>query len=488
MLTTIFAAAALLAAPGDLDPTFDGDGLRTVGGDAAQAVLVQPDGKLVLAGYGDTDFAVARLHPDGRSDLSFDGGLSRADFGGFDFGHAAALQGDGKIVVAGNTEVNFDIAVARLHPDGSLDASFDPGGTDGPGKKVFGSFGTDIANAVFVQPDGKVVVAGTIDGNFAVTRLNADGSFDASFDGDGTAGADFGGTDFGYAVALQPDGRIVVAGQAGGDDVAVARFNPDGTPDATFDVDGTRRFGYGGVDAARAVLVQPDGGIVVAGHGGPDGSVPVTRLSPNGLFDPGFGDNGTAWIDFGGIDSGYAAALQPDGKIVVAGERSGDDDDFAVARLQPGGVLDTTFGSAGRTTVDFGGQESGAAVALQPDGRIVVAGDTTVGSDFAVARLLGDPPPLPGGGPGAPGGARVPAAARCAGKRATIVGTARRDVLRGTRRADVIVARGGDDRIRAGRGNDLVCGGAGKDRLFGGPGRDRCLGGAGRDRVACERR
>ena len=489
MLTTILAVAALLAAPGALDPSFDGDGMRTFGassGDAAEAVLVQPDGKIVLAGFGDTNFAVARLNPDGVSDLSFDGGFAGADFGGFDFGHAAALQPDGKIVVAGNTDVNFDIAVARFNPDGSLDARFDPGGADGPGKKVFGSFGTDIGNAVLVQPDGKIVVASTIDGNFAVTRLNADGSFDMSFDGDGTAVADFGGADYGYAVALQPDGRIVVAGQAGGDDVAVARFNPDGTSDTTFDVDGTRRFGYGGVDVARAVLVQPGGAIVVAGSGGPDGNVAVTRLSPDGLFDDRFGDNGTAWVDFGGQDFGYAAALQPDGKILVAGERSGDDDDFASARLQPGGVLDTTCGSGGRTTVDFGGQDSGTAVALQGDGRIVLAGDTTVGSDFAVARLLGDPP-LPGGGPGTPGGP-APAVLRCAGRRATIVGTARRDVLRGTRRADVIVARGGNDRIRAGRGNDLVCGGAGNDRLFGGPGKDRCLGGAGRDRAACEKR
>ena len=490
MLMTIFAVAAALAAPGDLDPSFDGDGMRTfgaAGADAAKAVLVQPDGKLVLAGFGDTNFAVARLNPDGISDLSFDGGLASADFGGFDFGHAAALQGDGKIVVAGNTEVNYDIAVARFNPDGSLDASFDPGGTEGAGKKVFGSFGTDIGNAVLVQPDGKIVVAGTIDGNFAVARLNGDGSFDTSFDGDGMSGADFGGADFGYAVALQPDGRIVVAGQAGGDDVAVARFNPDGTLDPAFDVDGTKRFGYGGVDVARAVLVQPGGGIVVAGSGGPDLEVAVTRLSPDGLFDRRFGDEGTAWVDFGGSDYGFAAALQPDGKIVVAGERSGDDDDFGIARLQPGGVLDTTFGSGGRTTVDFGGQDSGSSVALQPDGRIVVAGDTTVGNDFAVARLLGDPHP-PGGGPGAPGGAPFPAVRRCAGKRATIVGTTRRDVLRGTRRADVIVALRGNDRIRAGRGNDLVCGGAGNDRLFGGPGKDRCLGGGGRDRAVCERR
>jgi uncharacterized delta-60 repeat protein len=504
---TIVVVAVLLtalsglahAAPGDLDPTFDGDGIRTfgaLGGGGAQAVLVQPDGKLVLAGYGGTDFAVARLNPDGSSDTSFDDdGMSGADFGGNDFGYAAALQPDGKIVVAGQTDVNNDIAVARFNPDGSLDASFDPGGTDGPGKKTFGSGGFDIANAVLVQPDGKVVVAGTGNADFAVTRLNPDGSFDTSFDGDGTAAADFGGADYGYAAALQPDGRIVVAGQAGDEDVAVARFNPTGpadkTLDTTFSGAGTKRIGYGGFDAARAVLVQPDGKIVVVGYGGPIRKLAVTRLSADGSFDPGFGDGGTAWVDFGGDDIGYAAALQRDGKIVVAGERSGDDDDFAIARLQPGGALDTTFSGDGRTTVDFGGADSGSSMALQLNARIVIAGDTTVGGDFAVARLQGDPPPSGGAGDGSghePGGG--PGVPRCAGRRATIVGTGRRDMLRGTRRADVIVALGGNDRIRAEGGNDLVCGGAGnddvtgqsgRDRLFGGPGNDRLGGGGGKD-------
>jgi uncharacterized delta-60 repeat protein len=484
------------AAPGDLDPSFDGDGMRTFGanaGDTAKAVLVQPDGKLVLAGYGGANFAVARLNPDGISDLSFDGGMTGVDFGDFDFGNAAALQPDGKIVVAGHTEANRDIAVARFNPDGSLDTTFDPGGTDGPGKKVFGYGGFDSANAVLVQPDGKVVVAGAGNGDVAVTRLNPDGSFDTSFDGDGTAGADFGGPDYGYAVALQPDGRIVVAGSAGGEDVGVARFNPAGPADDTLDTsfggNGTKRFGYGGYDAAHAALVQPDGRIVLLGDGGPDGKIAVTRLRPNGSFDDGFGDGGTVWVDFGGLNFGRAAALQRDGKIVVAGERSGDEHDFAIARLQPAGALDTTFGGDGRTTVDFGGEDSGFSVALQADGRIVVAGDTTVGSDFAVTRLQGDAAPSGGPGPAQGGGPGVP---RCAGKRATIVGTARRDTLRGTPRADVIVALGGNDRIRAGRGNDLVCGGtgndditgqAGRDRLFGGPGRDRLLGGPGNDRL-----
>jgi uncharacterized delta-60 repeat protein len=484
------------AAPGDLDPSFGGDGMRTFGalsGDDAQAVLVQPDGKLVLAGYGGGNLAVARLNRDGSSDVSFgDGGMSGTDFGGNDSGHAAALQPDGKIVVAGYKEVDAEIAVARFHPNGSLDSSFDPGGADGPGRKTFGYGGYDIARAVLVQPDGKIVVVGNGNANrdLAVTRLNPDGSFDRSFDGDGTAGADVGGADLGFAAALQPDGKIVVAGSTGGEDVAVARFNPTGpadkTLDTTFNGAGWRRFGYGGFDSARAVLVQPDGKIVLAGYGGPNYDLMVTRLNSDGSFDSGFSDGGTSGTDLGVNDYGHAAALQPDGKIVVAGERSSDDDDFAIVRLQPGGALDTTFSFDGRTTVNFGGNDSGQAVTLQANGRIVVAGDTTPGRDFAVARLLGDPSAGAGKPPGGvgdePGGRTgVPL---CARRRATIVGTVRRDVLRGTRRADVIVALGGNDRVRAARGNDVVCGGAGTDTLAGESGRDRLLGGAGNDRLS----
>ena len=187
-----------------------------------------------------------------------------------------------------------------------------------------------------------------------------------------------------------------------------------------------------------------------------------------------------------------------------------------ILRIQPGGALDTTFDGDGRKTIDLGGSDGARALALQPDGRIVVAGHGGVGADLAVVRLLGDPgsgargggTPGAGGGPGA--GSGVP---RCAGKPATIVGTAVRDRLRGTRRPDVIAMLGGNDVAGGGRGNDLICagpgndrvlgnsgsdrlngqsgqdrlqGGAGKDRLAGGAGRDRCFGGPGRDRVNCE--
>jgi uncharacterized delta-60 repeat protein len=515
------------AAPGDLDPSFDGDGKTTFGyggSDAARAVVVQPDGKIVLVGTGDAnvDFVITRLNRDGSFDTSFDGdGTVGIDFGGGDYAQAVALAPDGRIVVAGYTSGTFATAVARLNTDGSLDATFDPGGADGSGKKTFSK---DRANAVLVAPDGKIVLAGSGGPNFdfVITRLDPDGALDTSFDGDGTLSIEFGDKEAARGAALQPDGKIVVAGQTGNNiDVAVARANPDGSLDDTFDATGEKMFGYGGDDGAAAVALQPDGRIVVAGFGGPDTRLAVTRLNPDGSFDPGFDGDGTAAIDFGGDDAAYAVALAPNGKIVVAGVGMGGlgVGAFAIARLQRGGALDTTFSFDGKTTVDYGGADYASAVALAPDGKIVVAGHTSVNDDVAVARLQGDPPAATGagtgaggtgaggtgaGGPGPGSGRSAGAVPRCAGRRATIVGTAGRDVLRGTKRADVIVALGGNDVVRAAQGNDIVCGGSGndtltggsgRDRLLGGPGSDRltggagrdtCLGGSGRDRATCE--
>jgi uncharacterized delta-60 repeat protein len=529
---------AAFALPADLDPSFDGDGkkvLANVGLDYAEAVLVQPDGKIVVAGYpssGEQDFTVARLNADGSLDSRFDdNGVTVADFGDQDIAHAAALQPDGKIVVTGYAAAgtNRNVAVARFNPDGSLDASFDPGGGEGPGKRIIDYGGVDGAVDVLVQPDGRIVLAGYggTGTDLAVTRLNANGSDDMSFDGDGTAGADFGGFDHGHGVALQADGKIVAGGDTSQNaDVAVARFNPTGPADLTFDdsfdADGKRTLDYAGDDNGIAVLVQPDRKLVVAGHGGGNTALTATRLNPDGSVDPGFGKEGTSAADFGGGEEGYAALLQPNGKIVLVGATSVGDD-IAVVRLQPGGALDNTFSSDGKTTVNVAGNDDGYAAALQADGKIVIAGYTSGGA--AVVRLEGDPPPGAAGGGGPGGGVEGgPGTPRCAGEPATIVGTVGRDRLRGTRRADVILALGGNDtvsgagaadlicggrgndnlrggpgpdRVHGQRGKDALSGGAGKDllaggpsndRLVGGPQRDRCLGGAGRDRTrTCEK-
>jgi uncharacterized delta-60 repeat protein len=143
-----------------------------------------------------------------------------------------------------------------------------------------------------------------------------------------------------------------------------------------------------GGGSLRAVLVQPDRNIVVAGNASGSAMMTVTRLKPDGSLDATFGGGGTTTVAFGSLANPLGgAARRPDGKIVIAGYTQ-DGEDVAVARLNAGGSLDATFGAAGKATVDFGVATFGNAVALAPNGRIVVAGQKTGGDDFAVARLL----------------------------------------------------------------------------------------------------
>jgi uncharacterized delta-60 repeat protein len=286
LVLALGSSADALAAPGDLDATFDGDGAYAIdsgGTESADAVALQPDGKIVVVGrtHVSNDAVVYRLNPDGSFDTSFDGDGARAiDSGGAEYGDAVALQPDGKIVVTGRTTVNADAVVYRLNPDGSLDASF-----DGDGARAIDSGGTEFANAVALQPDGKVVVAGytTVNDDAVVYRLNPDGSLDASFDGDGARGIDSGGTESADAVALQPDDKIVVAGYTTvNDDAVVYRLNPDGSLDASFDGDGARAIDSGGAEFGNAAALHPDGKIVVVGYTSVNDDVAVYRLNPNG--------------------------------------------------------------------------------------------------------------------------------------------------------------------------------------------------------------
>ncbi len=519
-------AAVAVAAPGDLDTSFDGDGRVTIdyGGlsDEANDVLVQPDGKIVSVGGGNaqSDFAISRVNPDGSPDTGFDGdGTIGINFGGLDIANGVARQADGKIVAAGYTSQSDRVAVVRLNPDGGLDANF---GLNGLQTIEYG--GQDGAADVLVQPDGKIILAAQ-GGNTApnaqnihVTRLGVNGTPDPSFGIGGTTVLDFGGRDLAGAVALQDDGKVVVTGTTnatGGGDIVVARLNSNGSPDGSFDGEGRRTINLNASDSGEAVLVQPDGKIVVAGYREPAGGVaPVVRLEPDGSFDRSFA-GGTALVP--GISRIYDLALLANGKFVVAGFGPTD---TGVARIQPGGSPDDTFGGGdGSVTVGAPeGETAGNAVAIQANGAIVVAGyvDTFPSpqeDNVFLARLEGDPLDTgggpggggtgdggaggggqggggPGGGPGGGGGGfTVP---RCAGKRATIVGTSRKDRLRGTRRADVIVALGGNDIIKGGRSNDRICAGtgndsiageSGNDRIYGQSGKDKASGGSGNDRI-----
>jgi uncharacterized delta-60 repeat protein len=379
-----------MANPGALDTSFGNGGKKTVnfgGTDAARVVLVQANGRLVVAGGGAAggSFCVVRLRTNGTLDTTFGSGGKRiVDFGGENESvYGAALQADGRIVLAGDS--NFRVAVARLKTNGSLDASF-----EGDGKKIFSWGAIGRAQAVVMAPNGKILIAGFSGpegGNIQVARLNANGLLDKTFGVDGKAAVDFGGDDFGLAMARQANGRILVAGRSTAGGAVVARLRANGVVDPDFDGDGRVTLPGGG--SASAVLVQPDRNIVVAGNASGSAMMTVTRLKPNGSPDTGFGTGGTATIDFATLaDLAAGAALQPDGKIVVAGYSQGTED-VAVARLNPNGSPDPTFGTAGKATVEFGVATFGFAVALQSNKRIVVAGQKTGNDDFAVARLLG---------------------------------------------------------------------------------------------------
>jgi uncharacterized delta-60 repeat protein len=483
-------AARTAPAPraGDLDTSFGGTGMVTTnfGGvdDRAFALALQPDGKLVVAGvslaHSSWDFALARYLPDGTLDPTFSGdGTVRTDLasGSFEEATALALQSDGKIVVAGrsNASGSWDFALARYRVNGTLDPSF---GDAGLVRTDFGSDTFEGAWALTLQPDGKIVVAGesNVGGSldFALARYRPDGTLDPSFGHHGTVHTDFerGREDAAFALVLQPDGKLVVAGQSeasGSWDFALARYLPDGTLDPTFGTHGTVRTDFGGTsDHAVALALQPDGKLVVAGLSLDDGvDIALARYRPDGTLDPSFSGDGTVRSEFGSGTSDWtsALALQPDGKIVVAGyayaSETGGNPAFALARYRANGTLDPTFGTNGTALSDFWSNFA-FALAIQPrDGRLVVAGES--GGDFALARYH---------------------AITCSGVVVTQVGTARNDLLVGTAGPDVIFGLGGDDTILGLGGDDLLCGGSGDDTLRGGSGNDHLSGGPGMDTCA----
>ncbi|MDX3248117.1 calcium-binding protein [Streptomyces sp. ME18-1-4] len=404
----LFCPGIALAAPGDLDPTFGTGGkVITNFGGTDFATSVQADGKIVAAGFtsagGANDFALARYNTNGSLDTTFGtGGKVTTDFGGTNDGaHAVAVQPDGKIVAAGQSGSGFtlDFALARYNTDGSLDTTFGTGG------KVTTSFGASFNQAfgVVLQTDGKIVAAGTTNAgagdDFAVARYNTDGSLDTSFGTGGLVTTDFGtgSSDEASGVALQSDGKIVLAGSSdsgGTEDFALARYNTDGSLDTTFGTGGKVTTSFGGNEFADGVVVQTDGKIVAAGFTNAGGTqdFALARYNTDGSLDTTFGTGGKIVTNFGGDDVALGVALQTDGKIVAAGfTNAGGTQDFALARYNTDGSLDTCFGTGGKVITNFGGTDRADGVTVQTDGKIVAAGRSNAGGtfDFALARYLG---------------------------------------------------------------------------------------------------
>ena len=360
-------------------------------GDAAVATLVQPDGKIVVLGSnGSTGKPyLARYNADGTLDAGFGtGGISSLSFSVYvDAPSALARQSDGKLLIAGTTN-SSDFFVARLNADGTLDTTFDG---DGVAWIDFAG-GSDTARGIAVQSDGKIVVAGvaTLAGNsdFALARLNSNGSLDTSFDTDGKVTTAIGaGSDEANGLAIQADGRIVLAGFSDNGsnwDVALVRYNANGSLDTSFDGDGKRTLALGtGYDRANAVAVQSDGKIVVGGDAMIAGSpdFAVMRFNSDGSLDTSFDTDGIVTTEVSSQDYAPAMVLQADGKIVLAGFAFAGMNDFALVRYNSNGSLDTTFDGDGKVLTAIGAATDEAyAVAVQADGKIVAAGYGTFAS------------------------------------------------------------------------------------------------------------
>jgi uncharacterized delta-60 repeat protein len=336
----------------------------------------------------------------GDLDENFDvDGKVITDFGGNDLGRGIVLQPDGKMIVAGKTFSNAtknDFAVARYNTDGSLDSNF---GTSG---KVITDFvqENDEAYGVALQSDGKIVVAGISSSgastyDFAVVRYNPDGSLDSNFGSGGKVITDFAGdSDQGRALVIQSDGKIVVAGitLSGDSDFALVRYNSDGSIDTSFGFNGKISTDFPGLDddEAYAVAIQGDQRIVVVGRTFQSGNsdFAIARYNQDGSLDTSFDTNGIQVTDYaGGEDDAYGVAIQTDGKILaVGGTDSSGAYDFAVVRYNSDGSLDTTFNFDGKVATDFANDsDQGIAVILQFDGKIIVAGVTAIGGSFELA-------------------------------------------------------------------------------------------------------
>jgi len=415
-MRTLVTLAAILglhlsasAADGDLDPGFGTGGIARTGltnaltNGALMGIppVIQPDGKILICGTKDTggpsgsDIFVARFTAngvldtsfsfDGRQTIDFDGGA------GADSCAAIALQTDGKIVVVGTTSTGVaqrgDFAIARLNSDGTLDTATFGAGT---GKTTvgfdLGGSNEDNASSMAIQSDGKILVAGAADTSngtdFAVVRLDTGGTRDPSFNFTGkvTVGFNLSGSttkdDIARCVAIDAAGNIVLGGTAdngtNGNDIAVARLLPGGTLDSNFDADGraTVAFDLGGAggsnsDFAFAITIQRDGKIVLAGASDtsssstPNFDMAVARLQPDGSPDSSFGIAGRTLVPFdlvaNGADLAVAVAEQNNGKLVLAGQALVSAGiDAAVVRLNANGSPDAEFGALGKKTFEFG--------------------------------------------------------------------------------------------------------------------------------------
>lgn len=407
------------SAPGDLDASFGNNGKSiisfTPASDWIEDIAIQADGKIVAVGLtGFTpgvakNFGVARFNSDGALDATFgNGGSVTTSFSGqFASAYGVEIQPDGKIVVCGiaSTQSGNFIVVARYLSNGSLDPSFS---SDGKVETPFGVYST--GNAVAIQPDGKIVVAGGTDRDIAVVRYTSDGTPDRRFGYRGKVLTSIGPlSDHAFGIKIQPDGKTIIAASTeiahhngNQQHFAVVRYTLNGKVDGTFDADGMQTALFGQqINYPFDLALQPDGKIVLVGYStsGITGVFALVRYNPDGSLDSSFGAGGKVTTHPGGLEgAAFEIAIQPNGKIVVGGSVrdivAPNYSDFMLMRYNADGTPDNDFGTGGKVRTGMGAHNDQInAIALQSDGRIVVGGvavDASDNADFGLARFLGE--------------------------------------------------------------------------------------------------
>lgn len=379
-------------ADGTIDTSFNYDGIVTTDfglgtQSSGQRIALQSDGKIVLAGTTSSnsqqDFALARYKPDGSLDESFGAnGKLKMDFDGRDDEVQSILfQDDGKILLVGmayDKIRNGDLVLVRYTVDGSLDTTFSKDG------KLAIPAGDDFVRSVIFQQDGKIILAGTSSDDFLLLRYNRDGSVDTTFSGDGKVTTDFGGIDSAKTIKVLADGKILLAGGTDSN-FAAARYNIDGSLDTTFSDDGKLTADFGGNETAKSVTELASGEILLAGIGSE--GLSLTRYDSSGKIDTTFGDNGQRSAPIF-VDSVYDITSQPDGKVLILGINDATNI-FILSRYNLDGSLDTSF-SPPKNTVNDGYYIENSSIILDSavhifDKNLQAAGSYG-GSVFTISR------------------------------------------------------------------------------------------------------
>ncbi|MGV9004414.1 T9SS type A sorting domain-containing protein [Flavobacterium sp.] len=367
-LFLFFACAKLFAQAGALDLTYATNGSVLTTYSPARFIAdysaMQEDGKVVLMGRygfpvsGVDQIGLSRHRTDGTIDTTFGtNGFINININNKTFGYSFVIQPDGKIVLAGfimNSSNNVSLLVIRLNPNGSFDNTFASNGVALFNNNVIGF-------SVKIQTDNKIVVGGkNLDSDFALVRLNPDGSLDNDFGFNGVVSTIITINNYESqinAINLQSDGKIVASGftslSFADNSFCTVRYNIDGSIDTSFGTNGKLIIDVNGAstDQILAQAIQQDGKIVVTGYAGQ--AVIVARYNSDGTLDAGFGTNGISSIAYGTYSISNFVFIQPDNKILIVGQSSLPTNKYIIARYTEIGILDTTFNFTGYNLGNF---------------------------------------------------------------------------------------------------------------------------------------